>query len=53
MSCHAILKYLIKVSQIYFKSHKKKKKCLLDHASQIIGFHRKAVGLEFLVRKFL
>ena len=43
MSYHAILEYLIKVSHIYFKSDKKQKGWLLDHASQITGFHRKAL----------
>ena len=43
MSEHAILESLIKVSQIYFKSDRKKKGWLLDHASQITGFHRKAL----------
>ena len=43
MSYHAILEYLAKISQIYFKSDKKKKSQLLDHASQITGFHRKAL----------
>ena len=43
MSDHAILESLIKVSPIYFKSDRKKKGWLLDHASQITGFHRKAL----------
>jgi len=43
MSYPAILEYLSKISQIYLKSDKKKKSQLLDHASQITGFHRKAL----------
>ena len=44
MSYHAILEYLEKISQIYLKSENKKQKSqLLDHATQITGFHRKAL----------
>ena len=43
MSYRAILEYLAKISQIYFKSGKKKKSQLLDHAALVTGFHRKAL----------
>ena len=43
MSYPSILQYLAKLSKIYTKSEKKEKTRLLDHASQMTGFHRKSI----------
>ena len=50
MSYSSIVEYFAQLAKSYFKSEKKKKSNLLDHAVKITGFHRKSI-IRHMIRR--
>ena len=50
MSYSSIVEYFAQLAKSYFKSGKKKKSNLLDHAVKITGFHRKSI-IRHMIRR--